>query len=117
MGEALDFFYTRKEEEDLFQPGKGINQNSHRRKGKSRKKLALQEEKLKESENMEDYRLWGELITAHMYKLTKGMEEAALDNFMNQGKRSMLNWTPPYPRRKMPSIILRNTIRPNPQRY
>jgi predicted ribosome quality control (RQC) complex YloA/Tae2 family protein len=87
VGEALDFFYTRKEEEDLFSARqRELIKIVTGEKERVEKKLALQEEKLKESENMEDYRLWGELITAHMYKLTKGMEEAALDNFYEPGK-------------------------------
>lgn len=82
MGEALDYFYMRQEEGERFSGRqreliKIVKGEIER----IEKKLALQGEKLQETEQMENYRLWGELITANMYKLAKGMAEAELDNF------------------------------------
>lgn len=86
MGEALDYFYSRQEKGDLFSARqreliKIVKGEIER----VEKKLALQEEKLQDTGHMEEYRLWGELITANMYKLSKGMDEAELDNFYQQG--------------------------------
>ncbi|MEL7568452.1 MAG: NFACT RNA binding domain-containing protein [Dehalobacterium sp.] len=82
MGETLDYFYSRQEEGDLFSARQ--RELSKIVKGeieRVEKKLALQSEKLRDTEHMEEYRLWGELITANMYKLSKGMADAELDNF------------------------------------
>ncbi|MGI6686103.1 MAG: Rqc2 family fibronectin-binding protein [Bacillota bacterium] len=82
MGDALDFFYARKEEGDLFfARQRELIKIVNTEKERVEKKLNLQGEKLKDTENMEDYRLWGELITANMYKLSKGMADAELDNY------------------------------------
>ena len=45
------------------------------------KKLALQEQELAGSERMEEYRVMGEVINAHLYELKKGMTEARLPNW------------------------------------
>jgi predicted ribosome quality control (RQC) complex YloA/Tae2 family protein len=78
---ALDFFFTRQEENELFiarqrELIKIVTNESER----VEKKLALQREKLQETEEANHYRLLGDLITANMYNLSKGMSEAVLDN-------------------------------------
>jgi predicted ribosome quality control (RQC) complex YloA/Tae2 family protein len=86
MSEALDFFYAQKEAGDLFSARqRELIKIVTGEKERVEKKLSLQKEKLKETENMENYRLWGELITANMYKLTKGMDEANLDDLYHLG--------------------------------
>ena len=45
------------------------------------KKLALQEEELAGAERMEEYRIMGEVLNAHLYELKTGMAEAVLDNW------------------------------------
>lgn len=82
MGEALDYFYSRQEQGELFSARqRELIKIVNMEKDRVEKKLDLQKEKLRETEQMEQYRLWGELITANMYKLSKGMKEAELDNF------------------------------------
>ena len=45
------------------------------------KKLGLQEEELSSAEKMEEYRIMGEVINAHLFELRRGMTEAVLDNW------------------------------------
>ena len=49
------------------------------------KKLALQEEELRNAARMEEYRRMGELLNANLYQLKKGMEEAVLPDWNNAG--------------------------------
>jgi len=82
MGEALDYFYSRQEERDLFSARqRELIKIVKGEVERVEKKLTLQGEKLQDTEQMEEFRLWGELITANMYKLSKGMTDAELDNF------------------------------------
>ena len=48
------------------------------------RKTALQKEQLAESENMDGWKLAGDLITANMYALKKGMTEAVLVNYFDE---------------------------------
>src|SRR5690606_37223964 len=50
-------------------------------KTKNEKKIKKLHETLEEAKNADYYRLCGELLTASLYKLKKGMQEVAVDNY------------------------------------
>lgn len=54
------------------------------------KKLAIQIEALENSRRMEEYRVNGELIQANLYRLEKGMEEAAGRKFLQPGIETVI---------------------------
>ncbi|NMA15145.1 MAG: fibronectin/fibrinogen-binding protein [Clostridia bacterium] len=88
MSQALDFFYSQREQQELFSSRqreleKVIKQEIDR----LTKKISLQEEKKKETDNGETFRVYGELITAYMYLLKKGMVKAELENFNQAGTK------------------------------
>ncbi len=70
------------------------------------KKLALQEQELAGSARMEEYRVMGEVLNAHLYELHRGMTEATLPNWYD-------------PAGGMITIPLDNRLTPsqNAQRY
>ncbi|MEN3002760.1 Rqc2 family fibronectin-binding protein [Dehalobacterium formicoaceticum] len=97
MSEALDFFFRRQEQSELFSARqreliKVVGNETER----VEKKLALQREKLLETEEMDYYRLLGDLITANMYQLSKGMDEAVLDNLYEPGKTLRVTLNPTF---------------------
>ncbi len=49
------------------------------------KKLAKSQEKLAETENMDDYKKFGELITCNIYQLSKGDEKAVVQDCYQEG--------------------------------
>ncbi len=49
-----------------------------------KKKIALQKEDLAACADKEKYRLWGDLITANIYRLNRGMESAELENYYDE---------------------------------
>lgn len=49
-----------------------------------RKKIALQKQDLAACADKEKYKLWGDLITANIYRLSRGMETAALENYYSE---------------------------------
>ncbi|MBE6611164.1 MAG: fibronectin/fibrinogen-binding protein [Ruminococcaceae bacterium] len=48
------------------------------------KKLALQKQDLAACADKEKYKLWGDLITGNIYRLSRGMEEAVLENYYEE---------------------------------
>ena len=70
INKFLDEFYYKKEQKDLITQSKNnllrVVSNSLK---KVYKKLENINQKLKECENMEKYRLYGELLTANLYKI------------------------------------------------
>lgn len=76
------------------------------RQKKQEKKISQIDDKLSECENAEDYRIKGELITANIYRLERGMSECKLLNYYD-------------PEGKEIKIVLDRTLSParNAQKY
>ncbi len=62
---------------------------------KSYRKLERQETELAQAKDAEQYKMAGELITANIYRLEQGMEQAVLENFYDpDGKRITIPLAP-----------------------
>lgn len=82
---ACDDFYAEKEEKQIYESFRSnlIRLVSEDLK-KVRKKLEHMEEKLKECDSMEKYKLYGELLTANLYQYkTERLSEITLSNYYN----------------------------------
>lgn len=107
FGELLDKYFgergrterIRKKAADLFK----LLSNAEAR---IVKKTALQEEELRECDEGEKFKLWGDLITANIYRLERGMESCSLPNYWDEGSAEV---TVPLDSRLTPSA--------NAQRY
>jgi len=51
-----------------------------------RKKIAKLKEELKIAQNADDYKLKGELLTANIYKMTRGMKSIQVENYYNNNE-------------------------------
>lgn len=79
---AEDEFYTRKENKKGFEDKKRKLENTARGlKKKQTKKLQDTLERLKEAEKADEYRIKGELLTANLFRLEKGMTMVELDDW------------------------------------
>ena len=79
---AEDEFYTARESKKGFEDKKRKLETTIRNlKKKQSKKLQETLERLKDAEKAEEYRIKGELLTANLYKLEKGMKEVELENW------------------------------------
>lgn len=104
---AEDEFFTRRESKKGFEDRKRKLENTARGlKKKQTKKLQETLERLKEAEKAEEYRIKGELLTANLYRLEKGMTSVELDNWYSEDGGRV-------------KIPLDNTLSPtqNAQRY
>ena len=82
---AEDEFYTARESKKGFEDKKRKLENSVRAlKKKQAKKLQETLERLKDAEKADAYRIKGELLTANIYRLEKGMTEVELENWYSE---------------------------------
>ena len=82
---AEDEFYTSRENKKGFEDKKRKLENAVRSlKKKQTKKLQETLERLKDAEKADEYRIKGELLTANLYCLEKGMSEIELDNWYSE---------------------------------
>lgn len=82
ISQAVDGFYmSRGMHEHITQRSahivKIINNNIER----CRKKLAIHTENLKKSQNRDKYKMYGDLLTANMYRMENGMEKIEVENY------------------------------------
>lgn len=78
----LDFFYRQRDQvnrmkqraHDLLK----MLLNTTERIGR---RLALQQQELKDCQNREEIKLWGDLLSANLYQIEKGMSSIRLENF------------------------------------
>lgn len=79
---CLDAYYGMRAEEERFSSLRGSLMRLVRDElGRVRRKLKAQQESLATAESADEYRIRGELITANLWQLKKGMTEARLPNY------------------------------------
>ncbi|MEG6615195.1 NFACT RNA binding domain-containing protein [Peptococcaceae bacterium 1198_IL3148] len=101
MNLLLDTFYTHRDYQQQLQAKKQslltiLNRDLSRLKNK----LPKYQKSLNEADRGEDYRLYGDLITAHMYQLTKGLSQVELVNYYDPEQKSI---TVPLDKQKTPA--------------
>lgn len=78
----LDEFYGRRDRaERIRQRTSDIFRLLTNAESRLHKKLELQRRDLEACSDKEKYKLWGDLITGNIYRLSRGMEEALLENY------------------------------------
>ena len=82
FGELLDVFFAEKSrEEKLKARASDVLNLVASSKGRTVKKLSLQQKELSDCEAGDKYRLWGDLVTANIYRLKKGMSGVVLNDY------------------------------------
>lgn len=87
LSEMLDIFYHTKANRDRVQQQGGqllhvIRKNLQRNK----KKLKKLSNELKATENADEYRIKGEVLTTYLYQIKRGMTKITLPNFYDNNK-------------------------------
>ena len=89
INEVVDIYYTENDKQNrVFQKGQSIKKAVQVKLDRSLKKLAKQKEELIKSEDREKYKIYGDLISANLYRIDKGMDKVEVENFYdeNMGK-------------------------------
>ncbi len=84
FGEMLDtFFADKSRDEKISQKASDILKILTAADTRLAKKYQLQQNELLDCEEGETFRLYGDLITANIYRLKRGQESCVLDNYMD----------------------------------
>ncbi|EOE6410525.1 fibronectin-binding protein EfbA [Enterococcus hirae] len=87
LSELLDAFYQEKAEKDRAkQQGGELIRKIENELKRNRNKLKKREQTLKDSENAEDYRRDGELLTTFMAQVPRGANEVTLPNYYEEDR-------------------------------
>ena len=82
FGELLDAYYGRRGLEDrIRKKSSDISRLIKNAEGRIERKIAAQKQELEDCEAGDRYKLWGDLITANIYRLKRGMESCELVNW------------------------------------
>ncbi|WP_163101441.1 Rqc2 family fibronectin-binding protein [Peribacillus alkalitolerans] len=85
LSEMLDRYYFGKADRDrIKQQAQDLERFILNEKEKNEKKIGKLEKTLEESKNADQLQLYGELITANMYQLQKGMKEVTVVNYYEE---------------------------------
>lgn len=86
MNSLLDVFYTTREQLQRFNKNKKeLSTLLSKELARLEKKLSIYTESLAETAGAEKLRLYGELLSANLYRLKQGNREAALENYYQEG--------------------------------
>ncbi len=82
----LDAFYeTREQAERLRQRGQDLQRAASNARDRARRKLALQEKEYAQTQDRDRLRICGELITANLYRMEKGLSRLQAENYYEEG--------------------------------
>lgn len=90
LSELLDRFYFGKAERDrVKQQGHDLERFISNEVEKNKKKMKKLHETLKASERSDQYQLYGELLTANLYQMKKGITEIEVINYYDENSRTV----------------------------
>lgn len=82
FGALLDEYYEAKETaEQVKQKGQDFIKSLTHARDRLNKKIAMQEKEREETKNRDRYRIFGDLITANLYRMERGMKVLKTENF------------------------------------
>lgn len=82
VNDLLDDYYTKRDAKERQQQKKAdLQKNIHLALERCDRKIAIQENTLRESGDYESYRNKGELLIANLYRLKEGMAEALVEDY------------------------------------
>lgn len=85
MNEAIESFYMKKaSSESIRQRSSDLLKFLQTSLDRCYKKLQIQDQTLKKAAEREKYKMYGDLLTANIYRINQGMKEIALENFYSE---------------------------------
>jgi predicted ribosome quality control (RQC) complex YloA/Tae2 family protein len=82
LSEYIDNFYSNRESNDKLKSSKAdLQREVQNHINKFKKKLDIAEKALNEAESLEKYKVFGDLISSNIYRMTQGLKEITVENF------------------------------------
>ncbi len=78
------FYTTRERHEQMRRRSQSLHKSVKSAHERSLRKLAARREELRQTENRDEARKFGDLITANLYRLQKGARTAELEDYFNE---------------------------------
>ncbi|MBS4539727.1 NFACT family protein [Clostridium sp. D2Q-11] len=95
--ELLDTVYETKDRLDrIKQKSLSLKKNIKTKLDRDKNKLSKQKEELFNAKNREKYKIYGELITANIYRIEKGMEILETENYYNDNELIQIKLNPNF---------------------
>ena len=90
FSQLLDRFYAEREQaERVRQKGQDLLKTATNAVNRVRRRLAMQEKEYAQTQNREQYRLSGELLTANFYRMERGQSRVTVENYYEDGCPAM----------------------------
>ncbi|MFD0049246.1 NFACT family protein [Actinomycetes bacterium NPDC127524] len=90
LSELLDRYYFGKAERDrVKQQGNDLERFISNEIDKNQKKIGKLQKTLKDSERGEQYQLFGELVTANLFQIKRGMKEVEVVNYYTEDSQTV----------------------------
>ena len=90
VNEACEAFYYKKSSmQSLKQKGGDLMRFVNNNLERCLKKLQMQNETLEKAKNKEKYKIYGDLITANIYRINQGDKELACENFYSENMETV----------------------------
>lgn len=95
LNEMLERFYFGKAERDrIKQQAQDLEKFLSNELNKNKRKLKKLEKTLQDSEKAQKYQLYGELLTAYMHQIKRGMKQVELENYYEPGEKVTIELDP-----------------------
>lgn len=95
LNEMLDRYYFGKAERDrIKQQAQDLEKFLSNELNKNKRKLKKLEKTLQDSEKAQKYQLYGELLTAYMHQIKRGMKQVELENYYEPGEKVTIELDP-----------------------
>ncbi len=90
MSEIIDtFFEKRAQKEHMHQRAAALTKLVHNNLDRCEKKLALHLDNLTQSKNRDTYKIYGDLITANLYRMQNGAKSLAAENYFSENQETV----------------------------
>lgn len=91
VNEAAEFFYLKKSQmQNMKQKSADLTKFVNNNLERCRKKLQIQNETLQKVAKRDKYKMYGDLITANIYRLKQGMKSFECENFYSDDNSSVI---------------------------
>ncbi|MBE6939416.1 MAG: fibronectin/fibrinogen-binding protein [Ruminococcaceae bacterium] len=80
-----DFYEGREQAERVRQKGQDLLKTATSARDRLRRKLTMQEKEYLQTQNREQHRIHGELITANLYRMERGERKLTAENYYEEG--------------------------------
>lgn len=85
VSEAAEFFYSKKSAmQSLKQKSADLTRFVNTKLDRCRKKLQIENETIENAKKRGRYKIYGDLITANIYRITQGMRQIECENFYSE---------------------------------